>query len=86
MAATTEADEFGAFVRRVLRAYARRVADHDIEAVAGLVQLQRDLDDALRSAVLGLRSSGYSWEEIGRRLGVTRQAAFQRFGRGVGVS
>jgi hypothetical protein len=57
-----ENDEYGAFVRRGLRAYARRVGDGDVEAVKGL------------------RACGYSWAEIGSRLGITRQAAQQRCG------
>jgi hypothetical protein len=31
-------------------------------------------------AVKGLRGYGYSWAEIGARLGITRQAAQQRWG------
>ncbi len=31
-------------------------------------------------AVTGLRAFGYSWAEIGSRLGITRQAAQQRWG------
>ena len=58
-----ENDEYGAFVRRVLRAYARRVGDGDVA-----------------EAVKGLRACGYSWAEIGSRLGITRQAAHQRWG------
>jgi DNA-directed RNA polymerase specialized sigma24 family protein len=43
--------------------------------------LATDLDDALSQAVTGLRMAGYSWAEIAARLGVTRQAAQQRWGR-----
>jgi len=32
-------------------------------------------------AVKGLRARGYSWAEIGSRLGITRQAAQQRWGQ-----
>lgn len=81
MSARTEADEYGAFVRRVLRAYRRRVGDRDIEALAGLAALQADLDDAMRAAVADLRAAGFSWADIGRQLGTTRQAAQMRFGR-----
>lgn len=80
MSARTEADEFGAFVRRIVRAYQRRVADRDIEALAGLAQLQRDVDEAVAAAVRGLQAEGYSWTEVGRVLGVSRQAAQQRWG------
>ena len=76
-----ENDEYAAFARRVLRAYARRVADGDIEALTLMVILADDLDDATRQAIDGLRESGYSWAEIGSRLGITRQAAQQRWGR-----
>ena len=75
-----ENDEYAAFVRRVLRACARRVAAGDIEAITCMAALADELDDAIRSAVTGLRASGYSWAEIGARLHVTRQAAQQRWG------
>jgi hypothetical protein len=75
-----ENDEYSAFVRRVLRAYARRVGDGDVEALALMANLADDINSALAEAVKGLRASGYSWTEIGARLGVTRQAAQQRWG------
>ena len=43
--------------------------------------LATELDEAITQAVTGLRSIGYSWAEIAARLGVTRQAAQQRWGR-----
>jgi predicted transcriptional regulator len=43
--------------------------------------LATDLDEAISRAVAGLRKAGYSWSEIAARLGVTRQAAQQRWGR-----
>ena len=75
-----ENDEYAAFARRVLRAYARRVADGDVEALTLMLGLSADIDDAIAQAVTGLRGSGYSWAEIGSRLGITRQAAQQRWG------
>jgi hypothetical protein len=75
-----ENDEYAAFARRVLRAYSRRIALGDIEALTLLVILADDLDEATRRAITGLRESGYSWAEIGSRLGITRQAAQQRWG------
>jgi hypothetical protein len=76
-----ENDEYGAFVRRVLRAYCRRVADGDVEALTLMTGLADELDAAIAQAVNGLRSHGYSWAEISSRLGITRQAAQQRWGR-----
>jgi hypothetical protein len=75
-----ENDEYAAFVRRIIRAYARRVATGDVEALTDMVGLSSLLDDAIGDAVIGLRSHGYSWAEIGQRLGISRQAAQQRWG------
>ena len=75
-----ENDEYAAFVRRILRAHARRVASGDVEALGDMVALSSVLDDAISDAVVGLRAHGYSWTEIAQRLGITRQAAHQRWG------
>ena len=75
-----ENDEYSAFVRRILRAYARRVGDGDVEALVLMVGLAEEIDAAIAEAVRGLRACGYSWAEIGSRLGITRQAAQQRWG------
>ena len=75
-----ENDDYAAFARRVIRAYARRIATGDIEALAAMTVLATDLDQAINDAVTGLRACGYSWAEIARPLGITRQAAQQRWG------
>ena len=75
-----ENDEYAAFARRVLRAYARRVATGDVEALTFMLGLSAEIDTAIAQAVHGLRGFGYSWAEIGSRLGITRQAAQQRWG------
>jgi hypothetical protein len=75
-----ENDEYIAFLARAIRALARRVSGGDIDAITDMAKLSGELDDAIRQAVTGLRNRGYSWTEIGTRLGVTRQAAQQRFG------
>jgi hypothetical protein len=75
-----ENDEYAAFARRVLQAYARRIATGDIDALEDITTLAEDVEDIIRHAVTGLRGHGYSWAEIGLRLGVTRQAAQQRWG------
>ncbi len=76
-----ENDEYSAFVRRILRAYARRVGGGDVEALALMLGLADEIDAAIAQAVTGLRACGYSWAEIGARLGITRQAAQQRWGQ-----
>ena len=75
-----ENDEYAAFLRRVIRAYSRRVADGDIEAITTLAALADHLEDATRQAITGLRAVGYSWADIALRLGITRQGAQQRWG------
>ncbi len=77
-----ESSDFDAFARRILRAYARRVAAGDIEALSGLAMLSGEVDTVVREAVRGLRAVPYrySWDEIGSRLGVSRQAVQMRYG------
>lgn len=72
--------EFQGFCRRIIRAFSRRVAAGDVEALRDLVALSRDLDAAITDAVVGLREFGYSWTEIGERLNISKQAAQQRWG------
>lgn len=79
---TKTTDEYAAFARRMIRAYGRRVADGDVEALPALVALVDELEAAAQTAVDGLRGYGYSWTEIAARLGVTRQAARQRWMKG----
>jgi DNA-directed RNA polymerase specialized sigma24 family protein len=74
-----ENSEFAAFGRRIIRAAGRRVAAGDVDALPELAALSADLDAAITTAVTGLRGAGYSWGEIASRLGVTRQAAHQRW-------
>ena len=74
-----ENDEYAAFLRRVIRAYSRRVAAGDVEAISTMVRLSDELEDATRQAITGLRACGYSWADIAMRLGITRQGAQQRW-------
>lgn len=54
-------------------------------AYLDLVRRARDADalgeQVLRLCVQQARDAGHTWQEIGDLLGVTRQAAFQRFGK-----
>lgn len=71
--------EYTAAVARMIRAAGRRYADADPVDLVELVQLHDALDDALVTAVRAQHAQGQSWTDIGRALGVTRQAARQRF-------
>jgi hypothetical protein len=77
--AVVENDEYAAFTRRIVRAYGRRVGAGDVEALSAMVSLANELETAIQDAVIGLRQFGYSWTEIGDRLGISRQAARQRW-------
>jgi hypothetical protein len=75
-----ENDDYAAFARRIVAAHGRRIAAGDIERLRDLVALAEEVDQATATAVAGLRRVGYSWAEIATRLGITRQAAQQRWG------
>jgi hypothetical protein len=75
-----ENDDYAAFTRRVLTAHGRRIARGDIEGLAALAEITTSLDAAMSLAIQGLRANGYSWVDIATRLGITRQAAQQRWG------
>jgi len=71
---------YAGFLRRVVMAYGRRVAAGDVEALRDLLALAVLVDRAADVAVAGLRGFGYSWADIATRIGITRQAAHQRWG------
>jgi hypothetical protein len=75
-----ENDDYAAFAHRIVAAHGRRIAAGDIERLRDLVTLAEEVDHATTVAVAGLRRVGYSWAEIANRLGITRQAAQQRWG------
>ena len=75
-----ENTDYAAFVTRVLRAHGRRVANGDIAALTELTTLATEFDRAITEGITGLRTAGYSWTDIADQLGITRQAAHQRWG------
>jgi hypothetical protein len=77
---TTQNAEYVAFTRRILRAYARRVALGDLEALRAMTTLASDVDAATRDAITGLRRRRYSWSDIAAQLGVSTHVAQMRWG------
>ncbi|MFC9586866.1 hypothetical protein ACFVJ8_29130 [Streptomyces yangpuensis] len=64
--------------------------EHDAHGYLRLVDASRvgaeEASRLLREAVQGARAAGHSWDAVGRVLGVSRQAAQQRFaGKGAGA-
>lgn len=72
--------EFVAFARRILRAASRRMALADPEDLAELIMLRSAVDEAIDNAARGLHDGGASWTQIGAAVGISRQAAQQRWG------
>lgn len=75
-----ETMEYITFAQRIIAAAGRRVAAADEWELSELVALEGDIQAALQAAVDGQRARGKSWAGIAIGLGVTRSAAYQRFG------
>jgi hypothetical protein len=76
----TEKD--AAKLRRELLALMRRLADGPLTLEAGLratAAMRRGVDELQSELVSTARGEGASWASIGEALGVTTQAAHQRF-------
>lgn len=71
--------EFAAFTRRIVARFAAR-AGSDIDMLPVLRDIQDEIDTLMRASIAKVQTDGYSWADIARRLGVTRQAAQQRYG------
>jgi hypothetical protein len=52
-----------------------------LDLVRNALRAHRLADQVLKLCVQQSRDAGHTWQEIGDLLGVTRQAAFQRFGK-----
>lgn len=62
-------------------------ADHDpLTVVRRAAEAEVEVRDLLREAVGSARGAGHSWADIGGALGMSRQAAQQRFGTSSGAS
>ena len=52
-----------------------------LKLIAGIREGSRSLERWQRKAVKAARKRGLSWDEIGAAYGVSRQAAWERFGK-----
>jgi hypothetical protein len=63
-------------------ALGERIAAEDADDLVYLVQLRDLVDEQLTAAAVRMNvKHGWTWQAIGDALGITRQAAQQRFGR-----
>ena len=76
-----ETAEWLKMLSRMIRAAGKRVAEADEPELAQLVALRDQMEEAVKYAIQGQRLQGRSWSHIGEVLGVSRQGAFQRYGR-----
>jgi hypothetical protein len=69
-------------VRRMLRSLVRRAGDGDLFALEALANLERASSEAVTQAARAAHDgeAHYSWTDIALELGISRQAARQRFG------
>ena len=75
-----ETPELAGCARRMIRALGKRCGAQDVEGLSQLAALRADVDAALVDGVTLARAQGFSWAFVGDVLGMTRQAAQQRFG------
>lgn len=78
---TYETTEYAAMMRRMVKAYGKRVGDADVEDLAELLELQQVLDYVVKGAVQAQRENlGRSWADIAQAAGTSRQAAQKKYG------
>ena len=75
----TEDHEYLDVARRMMAHAARRAAS-DAATFGALVALDAEVHGMLADAAAGLHARDYSWADIGRACGITRQGAQQRWG------
>lgn len=82
-----ETEPYGAFVRRAIRAYGRRIGEGEIEELAGLLELHALIDAVAAEAVRELRAepNAHAWQAIADAVGLTRQGAMLRWPRAGGA-
>jgi hypothetical protein len=76
-----ENEPYAGMLRRMLTAFGKRVGDTDPNDLRHFTDLERQIAAERANAVAQLRTQGYSWSEIGKGLGVTKQEAQRRYGK-----
>ncbi len=75
-----ETPEYAAMLARMIRGYGRRVGHGDEVDLAEMLEMGKTLSDATSNAVQLMRSDGISWSYIALGAGISRQAAWKRWG------
>jgi hypothetical protein len=75
------AEYVGSFLPRIIRRAGVRVGEDGPAELPGLLAARAELDEAIVTAIADMRERyGFSWSEIARELGTTRQAAQATYG------
>ena len=85
---STGTQEYARFMSRLMRSYGKKAraslhdpeVEFDVTALEQLNEIQAELDATFDEVVAVMRQHQYSWAQIGRELGITRAAAFKRYG------
>ena len=81
MTVPVETAKFLAALLRQARAAGERVAEMDIDNLAALAATIDVLHDITADTAQALVDKGYSWSDVGKRLGTRKQSAWRRFSR-----
>lgn len=76
--------EYLAFMRRAITGAQRRVIAEDPSTLADMIKLRAELDKAIDLAARSLHDQGWSWGEIAYEIGIPRQDAWRKWGKGRG--
>lgn len=76
-----ETMEYIKAAERFIRSAGARVGESDEFELAELVGIRDTIEEAITVAVHGQQAYGKSWADIGRAVGTTREAAWQRWGK-----
>jgi len=66
-------------MRRTMTAARDRLDDCELEQLADLVDMQRELADLIAHVARGLVANGATWTEIGATVGMSKQAAHEKW-------
>ncbi|WP_331720479.1 hypothetical protein OG851_42685 (plasmid) [Streptomyces sp. NBC_00161] len=79
-------EDIAALLDAARRRLAQLAAEHPLAALSAVARLEALAEATGRSAAGAAQRGGESWTGIGKALGVSKQAAHQRFARHLGVT
>jgi hypothetical protein len=75
-----ENGDYAGFLLRVIRSYGRRVAAGGLEDLTVMLSCHKAMGSAVCDAIRTARDEqGWTWADVGRAAGVTRQSAHERW-------